>query len=141
MIEIIPDLWICRVNDLKKITDNVHIINCSDKLQFIGKFKEYKDEIKQSMLKYEILQLYKFVIITIDEIDKLLIDNKNIIVACNSGLQFAPLVIIAYLIKYGKLGKTESVELFKTKKEEIVEDDLFFHNILNQIESSNIMKK
>ena len=138
MIEIIPDLWICKVKDLKKIEDNVHIINCSDKLKFIGKFKEYKDELKQNMLKYEIIQLYKFVIITVDEIDKLLIDNKNIIVSCSTGLQFSPLVIIAYLIKYGKLSKVESIELFKTKKETIVEDELFFHNILNKIESVNI---
>lgn len=139
MIEIIPDLWICKVKDLKKIDDNVHIINCSDKLKFIGRFKEYKDEIKQNMLKYEIIQLYKFVIITIDEIDKLLIDNKNVIIVCTTGLQFSPLVIIAYLIKYGKLSKAVSIELFKTKKENIVEDDLFFHNILNKIESNNII--
>jgi hypothetical protein len=139
MIEIIPDLWICKIKDLKKIDDNVHIINCSDKLKFIGKFKEYKDELKQNMLKYEIIQLYKFVIITVDEIDKLLIDNKNIIVACSTGLQFSPLVIIAYLIKYGKLRKAVCIELFKTKKDTIVEDELFFHNILNKIESNNII--
>ena len=139
MIEIIPDLWICKIKDLKKIDDNVHIINCSDKLKFIGKFKEYKDELKQNMLKYEIIQLYKFVIITVDEIDKLLIDNKNIIVACSTGLQFSPLVIIAYLIKYGKFRKAECIELFKTKKETIVEDELFFHNILNKIESNTFI--
>ena len=139
MIEIIPDLWICKIRDLKKLDDNVHIINCSEKLKFIGKFKEYKDEIKQNMLKYEIIQLYKFVINTIDEIEKLLIDNKNVIVSCSTGQQFSPLVIIAYLIKYGRLGKVESIELFKTKKDSIVEDDLFFHNILNKIESNNII--
>ena len=139
MIEIIPDLWICKIRDLKKLDDNVHIINCSEKLKFIGKFKEYKDEIKQNMLKYEIIQLYKFVINTIDEIEKLLIDNKNVIVTCSTGLQFSPLVIIAYLVKYGKLSKEESIELFKTKKENILEDDLFFHNILNKIESNNII--
>ena len=44
------------------------------------------------------------------------------------------LVIIAYLIKYGRMTKDESIKLFLTKKPDIYEDDLFFHNILNQIE-------
>ena len=138
MIEILPDLWICKNKDLKKIDDNVYLINCSDHLNFIGKFKDYNDEIKQKMLKYEILKLYKFVIDTINNIDKLLLNNKNIIVSCCNSLQFSPLVIIAYLIKFGKLNKEDAISFYKTKKTEIYEDELFFHNILNKINKENI---
>jgi hypothetical protein len=137
MIEILPDLWICKNKDLKKIDDNVHLINCSDNLKFIGKFKDYHDEIKQKILKYEILKLYKFVIDTINYIDKLLLDNKNIIVSCSNSLQFSPLVIIAYLIKFGRLDKDDAINFYKTKKPDIYEDDLFFHNILNKINNEN----
>ena len=38
-----------------------------------------------------------------------------------------------HIIKYGKVPKNEAIQLFKTKKNEILEDDLFFHNILNKI--------
>ena len=62
MIEILPDLWICKNKQLKKYDDNYYLINCSESLSFLGKFKEYKDEIKQNILKYEIVQLYKFII-------------------------------------------------------------------------------
>ena len=133
MIEILPDLWICKNKHLKKIDDNVYLINCSESLSFLGKFKDYKDEIKQNILKYEIVQLYKFVMSTIDKIHNLVINNRTIIVSCNTSLQLSPLVIIAYIIKYGKLPKNEAIQLFRTKKNEILEDDLFFHNILNKI--------
>ena len=133
MIEILPDLWICKNKHLKKIDDNVYLINCSESLSFLGKFKDYKDEIKQNILKYEIVQLYKFVISTIDKIHNLLINNRTIIVSCKTSLQLSPLVIISYIIQYGKLHKNEAIKLFRTKQNELLEDDLFFHNILNKI--------
>jgi|TARA_B110001469_G_C9358519_1_gene188053 hypothetical protein len=137
MIEILPDLWICKNKQLKKYDDNYYLINCSESLSFLGKFKEYKDEIKQNILKYEIVQLYKFIISTIDKIHDLLLNNRTIIVSCNTSLQLSPLVIIAYIIKYGKLEKLEAITLFKTKKPDLLEDDLFFHNILNKINNDN----
>ena len=137
MIEILPDLWICKNKQLKKYDDNYYLINCSESLSFLGKFKEYKDEIKQNILKYEIVQLYKFIISTIDKIHDLLLNNRTIIISCNTSLQLSPLVIIAYIIKYGKLEKLEAITLFKTKKPDLLEDDLFFHNILNKINNDN----
>ena len=133
MIEILPDLWICKNKHTQNIDANVIIINCMKYLNFLGKFKNYKEEIK-NILKYEIVQMYKFVVNTIENIHQMLEENKTVIVCCNNALQFSPLVIIAYLIKYGRMTKDESIKLFLTKKPDIYEDDLFFHNILNQIE-------
>jgi protein-tyrosine phosphatase len=134
MIEILPDLWICKNKQTQHIDSNVVIINCMKYLTFLGKFKNYKEEIKKNILKYEIVQMFKFVVSTIENIHCMLEENKTVIVSCNNALQFSPLVIIAYLIKYGRMTKDESIKLFLTKKSDIYEDDLFFHNILNQIE-------
>jgi len=132
MYEILPDLWICKNKDLKNIDSNIYLINCSEHIT-LGKFKNYKDEIKKNILKYEIVQLYKFVINTIEKINNLLINNRSIIISCNTNLQLSPLVIISYIIKYGNIEKTEAIDLFKTKKPDILEDEFFFHNILNKI--------
>ena len=134
MIEILPDLWICKNKETRNIDSNIVVINCMNYLTFLGKFKNYKDEIKKNILKYEIVQMFKFVVKVIDNIHVFLNDNKTVIVSCNNALQFSPLVIIAYLIKYGNMSKSEALKLFLTKKSDIYEDNLFFHNILNQIE-------
>ena len=138
MFEILPDLWMCKNKDLNKIQSNIYTIKCNEHLSFLGKFKNYTDEIKNNILKYEILQLYKFTINTIDKINELLIDNKTVIVCCNTNLQLSPLIIISYIIKYGKIQKHEAINLFKTKKHELIQDELFFDNILNKI--SNQLK-
>lgn len=134
MIEILPDLWICKNKETQNIDSNIVIINCMKHITFLGKFKNYKEEIKKNILKYEIVQMFKFVVKIIENIHQILEENKTVIVSCNTALQFSPLVIIAYLIKYGKISKDEAIKLFLTKKPDIYEDELFFHNILNQIE-------
>jgi hypothetical protein len=134
MIEILPDLWICKNKETQNIDSNIIIINCMKYLTFLGKFKNYKEDIKKNILKYEIVQMFKFVVKTIENIHTFLEENKTVIVSCNNALQFSPLVIIAYLIKYGRIKKDEAIKLFLTKKPDIFEDELFFHNILNQIE-------
>jgi hypothetical protein len=136
MFEILPDLWLCKNKDLRNIDSNLVIINCMNHLKFLGKFKQYKDDIKNNILKYEIVQLYKFVVSTIEKIHKLLEENKTIVISCNTGLQFSPLVIISYIIKYGKINKGDAIKLFLTKKPDILEDDLFFHNILNKLDTN-----
>ena len=135
MYEILPDLWMCKNKDLNKIQSNIYTIKCNEQLSFLGRFKNYNNEIKNNILKYEILQLYKFTINTISKINELLLDNKNVIVCCNTNLQLSPLIIIAYIIKYGKFSKLEAILFFKTKKLELIQDELFFDNILNKISS------
>ena len=89
MIEILPDLWICKNKHTQNIDANVIIINCMKYLNFLGKFKNYKEEIK-NILKYEIVQMYKFVVNTIENIHQMLEENKTVIVCCNNALQFSP---------------------------------------------------
>ena len=135
MYEIIPDLWVSKTNSIRQ--DTVHI-NCSKDLKFLGKYKGYTPEIKKNILKYEMLELYKYTIKTIERIDSYLSYNQTVVVSCVSCQQLSPLIVLAYIIKFSKLNKIHAIELFKTKKENIIIEGLYFNNILDKISRSNI---
>ena len=137
MYEIIPDLWVSKTGNIKSTNNTIHI-NCSKDLKFLGKYKGYNPEIKKNIIKYELLELYKYSIKTIDQINRHLSDYHTVIVSCVSCQQLSPLVVIAYIIKYSKLSKILSIELFKTKKENIIIEGVYFNNILDKISRSNI---
>ena len=133
MIEIIPDLWIYKDSELNNIKNfnNIHIINTTQDLNFLGNFKNYKNEIKNKILKYEILKLYNYICKKVDTIYNNLLNNNLIIVTCKTGRQFSNLIILCFLIKYGKLSVKDSILYFKSKKnDDIYSDNLFFNNIL-----------
>ena len=136
MYEIIPDLWVSKTSAVKG--DNIIHINCSNDLKFLGKHKGYNDEIKKNIVKYELLELYKYTINSIENIHRYLLNNKTVVVSCASCHQLSPLIAIAYIIKYSKLNKITAIELFKTKKENIIIEGLYFNHILDKISRSNI---
>jgi hypothetical protein len=135
MYEIIPDLWVSKTNSIKQ--DTLHI-NCSRDLKFLGKYKGYNPEIKKNIIKYELVELYKYTIKTIEKIDNYLSDNKTVVVSCVSCQQLSPLIVLAYIIKFSKLNKIHAIELFKTKKENIIIEGLYFNHILDKISRNNI---
>jgi len=137
MYEIIPDLWISKTNENININNCVYI-NCSSDLKFLGRFKEYKINIKKNIIKHELLELYKYTLTTIDKINHHLKNNQTVIVTCVSCNQLSPLIVISYLIKFGKLNKINAIALFKTKKETIIEEGLYFNTILKKISDNNI---
>ena len=137
MYEILPDLWVSKTNSITYIDNAIHI-NCSKELKFLGKYKGYNQEIKNNIIKYELLELYKYTIKIIDKINNYLLDNKTVVVSCVSCQQLSPMIVLAYIIKYSKLNKINAIELFKTKKEHLIIEGLYFNNILDKISRSNI---
>lgn len=136
MYEIIPDLWVSKTSNIK--LDNTIHINCSKDLKFLGKYKGYNQEIKKNIIKYELLELYKYTIKMIEQINQHLSNNNTVVVSCVSCQQLSPMIVLAYIIKYSRLSKIHSIELFKTKKENIIVEGLYFNNILDKISRSNI---
>tara|TARA_B100000795_G_C22392577_1_gene283966 strand:- start:98 stop:508 length:411 start_codon:yes stop_codon:yes gene_type:complete len=136
MYEIIPDLWISKTKAVN-IVNCVHF-NCSKDLTFLGKHKAYNPEIKKNIIKYELLELYKYTLQSIERIHRSLLENQTVVISCNSCSELSPLIAIAYIIKYSKLNKINAIELFKTKKETIVTEGVYFNHILDKISRSNI---
>ena len=137
MYEIIPDLWISKTNEMINLSNSIHI-NCSNDLKFLGRLKEYKNCIKKNLIKYQIIQIYEYTLNTLSKINSYLLNNKIVIITCVSCNQLSPLIAIAYLIKYGKISKINAIELFKTKKENLIEEGVYFNTILKKISDNNI---
>jgi len=130
MIEILPDIWICKYKDLKTINyNNFEIINCYSDLSFLT------NELNR--INYELVKLYKYINSKIAIIDKCVKENKQIIITCKTCKQLSPLVCAAYMIKYGQMEIIEVLKCLKSKKEDIFEPEIMFSNILDKIYVDN----
>ena len=108
MYEIIPDLWVSKTDNIKFDNTTIHI-NCSMDLKFLGKYKGYNQEIKKNIIKFELVELYKYTIKIIDKINTYLLDNRTVVVSCVSCQQLSPMIVLAYIIKYSKLNKINAL--------------------------------
>ena len=126
MIEIIPDLWIYKYKDITNInTNNIEIINCTKDLCFLTN--------KEDRIKYELVKLYQYIEAKIKFINTNLIDNKTIIITCNTCKQLSPLIAASYLIKYGQMEIIDALKCIRTKKQDVFEHEVMFSNILDKI--------
>ena len=55
-------------------------------------------------IKYRLCKnLYQDIDWIVDYVENNVLNDENVLVFCDSGIQRAPTIILAYLIKYGKL--------------------------------------
>ena len=104
-IEILPNLWIGN-NELLKYKDKLnidYIINCSKDLHFLGKYNQYKMDMKNNLEKYEIIKMYEYLNETSEFINKKLLANNSVLVLCETSNQKSASIIAAYIMKYGKI--------------------------------------
>ena len=136
--EIIPGLWLGE----KEISENIQfykdnnidiVINCSTDLPFINiDIEKLRLKVNDNLKNEEILKMYQ----NLNYITKYINDNlllcKNILVHCYAGKQRSATVIIAYLIRYGNINLEKSIELLKSKKEDVFTPTINFINSLKQ---------
>ena len=142
MLEILPDIWISSHNHFKKLnTKNyIHINTCKD-LEIFGSNREYKDDIKKSLIKYQLIKLYKYIHDTVKLIHSHILNNKTIVITCRTGLHISPLICVCYMIVYGKLSDDEALLSLKSKVTNIYIDDIFFKNISSKIYKDTLNNK
>lgn len=122
LVEIIPDLWLSNSQssqNLNFFNKKFIIINCSKDLNFLGKHKTYNKSISQNLEQYEILKMYNYLVKTTEFINKNLLNFKPVLIYCSDGKQKAPSIIAAYLMRYGKITYNKSINILKTKKNDI----------------------
>jgi|SaaInlStandDraft_3_1057020.scaffolds.fasta_scaffold177199_1 protein-tyrosine phosphatase len=127
MIEIIPDLWIGRYKDIN--TSSIVLIDCYHDLDFITN--------SDDRIKYELVELYKYINSKIEFIHAKLNNNNTVIIACKTCTQLSPLVACCYLIRYGNMSIIDSLRAVKSKKHNVFEGRVMFSNILDKIYQDN----
>jgi protein-tyrosine phosphatase len=142
MLEILPDIWISSSDNFKKLntTSYIHINTCKD-LEIFGSNREYKDDVKKSLIKYQLIKLYKYILDVIKLVHSHVLDNKTVVITCRTGLHISPLICVCYMIVYGKLTDDEALIALKSKVSHIYIDDIFFKNISNKMFKDTLNNK
>lgn len=142
-VEILPGLWLGNAQssmDSMFLNDKQIqcIINCTQHCPFIDedliKLK-YRIPVKDNLVDSEINALYQ----CLETIVKKIRENcqkYNILVHCHEGKQRSPAVIVAYLMKYGKMSLYEAIKAVKTKRSIVFTPYCNFEKALRSYELS-----
>lgn len=117
LVEILPNLYLGDIESVKyrhKLNIST-IINCVKDLEFLGSFTDYVYNLKKNIEKYEIIQMYQYLVESTSFIHKNIMDDKSVLVFCESGNQKASTVIAAYIIRYGKISMDEAINSVRSK--------------------------
>ena len=120
IIEVLPHVWIgsCKMTeDSNFILDkNIKaIINLEKDLSFLDRKCEYNDIVRQNVEKYDIIKLSQYLKSATTFIYEKLQKSEGVLVVCRKGIIKSPLIILAYLIKYGSLPIQIAINMIHTK--------------------------
>ena len=142
-IEILPNLWISSIKNANNkglnILCNVNIlINAENDLDFLDNHTNYNSHISSNIEKYEILKTHEYLIETTNFIKSNLINNKGILIFCNDALQKSPLIVVAYLIRFGNMAKIDAINIIKSKYSNVFYPNIKYEHSLDKISNLNI---
>ena len=124
IFELIPGLWIGsnKQNELTFKRFNIKCtINCENDFKFLlNSDKQYEKHVIDSAMN--IKKSVKYFDESADFIHNNLKKNNSILVYCDSGLQLAPTIGLAYLIKYAKVDKITAINYLFLKNDKIFRD-------------------
>ncbi len=135
--EILPGLWL---GDIKASLDTAFlkdkqiqcVINCTDRHPFaddpIVKIK-YRLPVKDNLDINEITKLYQSLDDLCDHIKSHIV-SCNVLIHCYAGKQRSATVIIAYLMKHGKMDLSSALIAVKSKKPDVFEPQFNFEPAL-----------
>lgn len=136
LTEIIPNLWLGNKEGLK-YKDNINIkylVNCEKDLHFLGNYSEYKNYMKVSIEKYEIIKMYEYLVESVEFIYKNFLNDNSTLVFCENGNQKSATIIAAFLIKYGNHTSESAIKAIRTKQEHAFYPDIEYHLALEMFE-------
>ena len=142
-MEILPHLWISyynyKNNNLIKEKKINNIIHISKEDSFIQK---KNIEIEEIRIPFDYMEnnsyeeqnniVYEHLFDITEYIHTQINNNKNILLLGKEDKQDIDTIIIAYLIRYGKLNLRDSILFFKSKKENIFNPKCLFYFALNK---------
>ena len=117
-IEIQTGLWLGNekaVNNLNfiKMNNIINIINCNKYLNYSS--HKYKSPLKEKLEANEIKHTIKFLLKITEFIFNNLKNQNNTLIYCHNNLNISISVIIAFMMRYGKMNKENTVNILKSK--------------------------
>jgi hypothetical protein len=142
-MEVLPHLWINYYNN------NNHILIKDKKIKNIIHISKKESYIFQNKIEIEEIRIpfdyhennnyeeqnnivYEHLFDITEYINNKINNNCNILIIGHENKQDIEIIIISYLIRYGKLNIRDSILFFKSKKENIFEPKCLFYYALNR---------
>lgn len=139
-MEILPHLWVCYYgSDLHFIKEKKikNIIHFSKKENYVKKididqitvFINYDTDSSYDDIN---TIMYQYLFDTTDYIHEKIINNETILLMGDELKQDIDTILIAYLIRYGKLTIHDSIICLRSKKDDIFQPKCLFYSSLNK---------
>ena len=135
LVEILPNLYLADYEG-SKYKSQLNItsqINCQRDLMYIGTSTEYVHDIKKNLVQYELVKMYQYLIESINYIHKNIVNDKAVLVYCDSANQKASTVVAAYLIKYGRVNADDAIKMIRSKNKTSFYPNIDYYNSLQMI--------
>jgi len=132
--ELIPGLWVGNIKNasdynLFKKNSIKCIVNCENDLKFLlNSDQQYESNVINSSTN--IKKTVKYLNEVSEFIYKNLQNCSNILVYCNSGLQFSPTIVLAFIIRYAKVDKIVGINYMLSKNDKIFKDIILLNKAL-----------
>ena len=135
-IEILPNVWVASLviaedSNFMAQKNIKAIINLTKDLSFLDRQCNYTDIVRQNIEKYDIIKISQYLSKATSYIYEKIKKSEGILVVCKNGIQKSPLIILAYLIRYGALQKDIAITIIKTKIPEAFYEGVYSESGLN----------
>lgn len=122
LIEIIPDLWISNNKNINNTMTHIyrikHIINTTKDLKSFNIHQKYNHDLRDRMIQYENTKKTEYFKECVNFINTH-IEKNGILLYCQN-LEINIVIVIIYLILHGKLNYEKTLNIIKSKVDEII---------------------
>lgn len=137
MEEILPNLWLSNLqiaNDLVSITSkNIDVIvNCSKNYNVCSVKFNYRLPISSTAtdISSEFEVMYNHLSNCVDFIYEKINQEQSVLVCCPNAKQVSPTVIVAFIMKYGKVSIPNAIRFVESKYKGVFKPNMIFRNSL-----------
>jgi hypothetical protein len=119
LIEFFPGIWISNTQSLsdkflkQKRIDRM--LNCEKELNFFDNAENYIESIKKEIKKTNHHKLYKYLLEITETVHNTILKGESLLIYDQYSNRKAPIIIIAYLMRYGQLNPVQTIDSYLSK--------------------------
>jgi hypothetical protein len=119
LVEFLPGIWISNrkilnENRAKQKKLNV-MIDCSKEMNFFDGTENYIQSIKHQIKKEQHHKLHQYLIKITEHIYNMINKGNSLMIYDPVAIKKAPVILIAYLLRYGKMRPEQTIQSFISK--------------------------
>ena len=119
LIEFLPGIWISNRKTINETTAkqkklNV-MIDCSKEMNFFDGTENYIQSIKHQIKKEQHHKLHQYLIKITEHMYNMINKGNSLMIYDPDAIKKAPVILIAYLLRYGKMRPEQTIQSFISK--------------------------